>query len=75
MEFGLKSEKLNVVIPSIGNLDKNRFYGLGPGFVSTFTTYYCNAQHLFVLKIEEDQCVLKFYLKSICVNSIIGKPR
>ncbi|CAG8464607.1 18162_t:CDS:2 [Gigaspora margarita] len=69
----LRIEKLNVVIPCIGNLDENRFYGVGTGFVPTFTTRYCNALHLFVLKIKEDHCVLEIYLESICINTIIGK--
>ncbi|RIB00817.1 hypothetical protein C2G38_2232840 [Gigaspora rosea] len=33
----LRIEKLNVVIPCIGNLDENRFYGVSTGFVSMFT--------------------------------------
>ncbi|CAG8815536.1 21874_t:CDS:1, partial [Gigaspora margarita] len=69
----LHIEKLNMVIPSIGNLDENRFYGVGTRFVSMFTMRYCNALHLFVLKIEEDRYVLEIYLESICVNTIIGK--
>ncbi|CAG8854536.1 10050_t:CDS:1, partial [Gigaspora margarita] len=69
----LKIENFNVVITSIGDLDENKFYGVGTGFISSFTTRYCGAQRLFVLKIEENQCNLEIYLESECTNQIIGQ--
>ncbi|CAG8608858.1 19864_t:CDS:2, partial [Racocetra persica] len=54
----------NITITSIGDLNENKFYGVSTGFVSSFTTHYCGAQYLFVLKIEEEQCNLEIYLES-----------
>ncbi|RIB00564.1 hypothetical protein C2G38_2233836 [Gigaspora rosea] len=64
--------KLEVVVSSIGSLDENRLYNVGTGFVSSFTTRYRGAQHLFVLKIEESLCVLEIYSEPVCVNKITG---
>ncbi|RIB13654.1 hypothetical protein C2G38_2197242 [Gigaspora rosea] len=69
----LQIENFNVIISSIGDLDENKFYGVGAGFVSSFTARYRSAQHLFVLKIEENQCNLEIYLESDCTNQIIGQ--
>ncbi|CAG8709052.1 17044_t:CDS:1, partial [Racocetra persica] len=67
----LQIEKLNVVITSIGDLDENKFHGVGTGFVSLFTMRYRGEQYLFLLRIKENQCRLEIYLESICVNRII----
>ncbi|RIB19428.1 hypothetical protein C2G38_2036057 [Gigaspora rosea] len=64
----LHIEKLNVIVSSIGNLNEGKFYGIGAGFVSSFTAHYQNAQHLFVLIIEEE-----IYLESVCKNKSKGK--
>ncbi|RIB27186.1 hypothetical protein C2G38_2029598 [Gigaspora rosea] len=69
----LQIENFNVIISSIGNLDENKFYGVSTGFVSSFTARYRSAQHLFVLKIEENQCNLEIYLESQYTNQIIGQ--
>ncbi|CAG8721953.1 8533_t:CDS:1, partial [Scutellospora calospora] len=37
----LRIEKLNMVILSIRDPDKNRFYSFSTGFVSSFITHYC----------------------------------
>ncbi|CAG8784459.1 35147_t:CDS:1, partial [Gigaspora margarita] len=66
-------EKLNIVVSSIGDLNKSKFYGVGAGFVSLFTARYQNVQHLFVLKIKENECSLEIYLESVCKNKIKGK--
>ncbi|CAG8537203.1 11307_t:CDS:2, partial [Scutellospora calospora] len=57
---------------SIGDLDEDRFFSVGTGFVSSFTARYCKEIHLFVLKIEEYQYVLEIYLDSKCINTITG---
>ncbi|CAG8780467.1 18922_t:CDS:1, partial [Gigaspora rosea] len=49
----VRIDKLSVVIINTGNLEEDRFHGIGSGFISSFTTYYCNNQHLFVLEIGE----------------------
>ncbi|CAG8706694.1 15518_t:CDS:2 [Gigaspora margarita] len=64
-------EKLTVVITNISNLDENRFHGISTRFVSSFTIYYHNKQHLFILKIENQQCILKIYLESEYIKTII----
>ncbi|CAG8806995.1 15938_t:CDS:2 [Gigaspora margarita] len=43
------------------------------GFVSSFTTHYRGAQHLFVLKIKENQYNLEIYLELECTNQFIGQ--
>ncbi|CAG8591153.1 22354_t:CDS:2 [Gigaspora margarita] len=40
----LQIENFNVIISSIGDLNKNKFYGVSTGFVSSFTAYYHSAQ-------------------------------
>ncbi|RIB00220.1 hypothetical protein C2G38_2301696 [Gigaspora rosea] len=65
-------EKHNVVITSIGDIYENKFHCIGTGFISLFTTRYCNAQHLFLLRIEKNQCSLEIYLESECKNRITG---
>ncbi|CAG8689606.1 7238_t:CDS:1, partial [Scutellospora calospora] len=65
-------ERHNIVITSIGDIDEDKFHSVGTGFVSSFTTRYHNAQHLFFLRIEENQCSLKIYLESECINHITG---
>ncbi|CAG8566404.1 45867_t:CDS:1 [Gigaspora margarita] len=64
-------EKLTVVITNVGDLNKNRFHGIGAGFVSLFTIHYHHKQHLFILKIENQQCILKIYLELECIKTII----
>ncbi|CAG8805534.1 12770_t:CDS:2, partial [Gigaspora margarita] len=72
----LSKQKLNtlldVVVSSIGDLDENRLYNVGAGFVSSFTACYRRAQYLFVLKIEESLCVLEIYSESVYINKITG---
>ncbi|CAG8612965.1 28554_t:CDS:2, partial [Racocetra persica] len=63
----------NITITSIGNLDKNKFYRVGTGFVSLFTIHYCDAQRLFVLKIKKEQCNLEIYLELECTHQFIGQ--
>ncbi|CAG8662604.1 4029_t:CDS:2, partial [Scutellospora calospora] len=53
---------LNEVVSSVGNPYKDRFYGINTRFISLFIARYHREQHLFVLKIEEYQCVLEIYL-------------
>ncbi|RIB20254.1 hypothetical protein C2G38_2179782 [Gigaspora rosea] len=67
------SDKLSVIIINAGDLEEDRFHGIGSGFIFSFTTYYCNNQHLFVLEIGESECILEIYLESICIKKITGK--
>ncbi|CAG8641953.1 9303_t:CDS:1, partial [Scutellospora calospora] len=69
----LHIEKLVVIITNIGNLDVSRFYGVSTGFVSSFIKRYHGAQHLFILKIKENQCIIEIYLESVLVNKIVGE--
>ncbi len=52
---------------------KNEYYGARVGFISSFITCYHDAQHLFLLKIKEEHCLLKIYLESTCIKQIIGE--
>ncbi|CAG8616792.1 1626_t:CDS:2, partial [Racocetra persica] len=61
-------EKFSVVIISIGDLDEDKFYGVSTGFILLFTTYYHGAQLLFIFKIDKNQCILKIYWESVCIN-------
>ncbi|PKC53833.1 hypothetical protein RhiirA1_509026 [Rhizophagus irregularis] len=57
----LQIEKLSVVISGLGYSSKDEYYGAGKGFTSSFIIRYQNAQHLFLLKLEDDQCILEIY--------------
>ncbi|CAG8495303.1 2556_t:CDS:2, partial [Scutellospora calospora] len=69
----LRNKKFNMMITNISDLDKNKFYRVSTGFVSSFTIRYHSTQYLFVLRIEENQCSLKIYSESVCINHIIGQ--
>ncbi|CAB4387645.1 unnamed protein product [Rhizophagus irregularis] len=55
----LRIEKLSVVISGFGYSSKDGYYGAGEGFTSSFITRYRNTQHLFLLKLEDDQCIIE----------------
>ncbi|CAB4390829.1 unnamed protein product [Rhizophagus irregularis] len=57
----LQIEKLSVVILGLGYSSKDGYYGAGEGFTSSFITRYQNSQHLFLLKLEDNQCILEIY--------------
>ncbi|GBC14886.2 hypothetical protein GLOIN_2v1846419 [Rhizophagus irregularis DAOM 181602=DAOM 197198] len=57
----LQIEKLSVVISGLGYSSKDGYYGAGEDFTSSFITRYQNSQHLFLLKLEDNQCILEIY--------------
>src|SRR6266542_3410481 len=69
----LHVEKFLVVIVGLGNSLKNEYYRAGVGFISSFIIRYHDAQHLFLLKIEEEHCLLEIYLELTCIKQIIGE--
>lgn len=68
----LRIEKFSVVVSSLGYSSKNGYYGAGAGFTSSFITRYQNAQHLFLLKLEDDQCILEIYLNADKIEQFTG---
>ncbi|EXX54024.1 hypothetical protein RirG_238470 [Rhizophagus irregularis DAOM 197198w] len=58
---GMAIEKLSVVISGLGYSSKDGYYGAGEDFTSSFITRYQNSQHLFLLKLEDNQCILEIY--------------
>ncbi|RHZ75478.1 hypothetical protein Glove_213g190 [Diversispora epigaea] len=54
-------EKFSIVILGIGYSSLDGFYGAGTGFISSFITRYKGSQHLFLLKIEDSQCIVEVY--------------
>ena len=71
----IRIENFSIVITSIGSSSKNEngYYIAEAGFISSFITRYNGAQHLFLLEIQEECCLLKIYLESACVKQIIGE--
>lgn len=68
----LRIEKLSVVISGLGYSSKDGYYGAGEGFTSSFITRYRGAQHLFLLKLEDDQCILEVYLNADKIEQFSG---
>jgi len=71
----LRIEKFLVVISDLGyssNDSNDGYYGAGIGFVSSFITRYRDAQHLFLLKLEDNQCLLEIYLDSNKIRQFTG---
>ncbi|RHZ43627.1 hypothetical protein Glove_960g3 [Diversispora epigaea] len=68
----LRIEKFLVVISGLGYSSKNEYYEAGAGFISTFITRFRNAQHLFLLRIEDDHCFLEIYQDSKMIQQFIG---
>lgn len=71
----LRIEKFLVVITNLGNSsskNENEYYEAQAGFTSSFITRYKGAQHLFLLKINEEHCLLEIYFESTCIQKIIG---
>jgi hypothetical protein len=60
----LRIENFSVVISGLGYSSKDGYYGAGEGFISSFITRYQDAQHLFLLKLGDDQCVLEIYFNA-----------
>ncbi|RHZ86828.1 hypothetical protein Glove_43g54 [Diversispora epigaea] len=71
----LRIENFLVVITNLGSLPKHdgNFYEAGVGFVSSLISRYNGAQHLFLLKIEKEYCVLEIHQELTCVQKIIGE--
>ncbi|RHZ50567.1 hypothetical protein Glove_495g38 [Diversispora epigaea] len=68
----LRIEKFLVVISGLGYSSKNEYYEMGAGFIFTFITRFCNAQYLFLLRIEDDHCFLEIYQDSKMIQQFIG---
>ncbi len=68
----LRIEKLSVVISGLGYSSKDGYYGAGEGFTSSLITRYRSAQHLFLLKLEDDQCILEIYHNANKIEQFTG---
>jgi hypothetical protein len=68
----LRIEKLSVVISGFGYSSKDGYYGAGEGFTSSFITRYRDAQHLFLLKLEDDQCIIEIYRNADRIEQFTG---
>src|SRR5436190_3014901 len=68
----LRIEKLLVVISSLGYSSEDGYYGAEAGFASSFITRYQGAQHLFLLKLEDDQCILEIYFNADKIKQFTG---
>lgn len=65
-------ERFLVVISGLGYSSKNGYYGAGMGFISSFITRFRSAQHLFLLKIENNQCLLEIYQDTKIIQKFVG---
>ncbi|RHZ90012.1 hypothetical protein Glove_9g308 [Diversispora epigaea] len=68
----LRIEKFSTVISGIGYSSFDQFYGAGTGFISSFITRYKGLQHLFLLRIEDSQCIVEIYLDDNKIQQYIG---
>jgi hypothetical protein len=56
----------------LGYSFKDGYYGAGKDFTSSFITRYRNAQHLFLLKLEDNQCILEIYRNADKIEQFTG---
>ncbi|CAB4395570.1 unnamed protein product [Rhizophagus irregularis] len=69
--IGFEDEKIIQQL-CFGYSSKDEYYRAGEGFTSSFITRYQNTQHLFLLKLEDDQCIIEIYHNADKIEQFTG---